>query len=432
MVRFIVRILFCSTFLLAISSVTVFAQNNWSPDTIGFSQPVNSLVISASGDIFAGAQSAGNGGIVLPTGVFHSTNKGTSWTQCQNGNTLGPIYGIDSKKNIFAGGGYLQYVSTNNGTSWQSFHIEAGAGQDPVIDPTADAFTIAPNGYIFVASNSGPLWVSSDYGADWDNEGVDNNSGFTYPTFVSSSSSGNVFAGTSQLLFHAASALASEAWNPVSGAPALGTSVRFAFSSKNMIVAGGTGGLYVSIDNGSNWSQITPPAANENTHYALAIGQNGNVFAGMSTGGISVSVDTGKDWTDISSGITTAVNTLAINSDGTLFAGTNNGVFQYLTSTGSGVNPTVSAAPASLSLDQNSPNPVTGSTTIHFAVPEAGQVSLKVFDATGREMATVASGFHSPGTYNVSFDSHGLPNGTYYFRITSGSQSATRMFAIEH
>ncbi len=449
-----VRLLLFTGFALTMGPGLIQAQN-WVPDTIGLSQSVWSLAVSGNGDIFAGSVNAGVGGIVSPTGVYLSINNGKSWTQCPNpsGNTVGPVYGVDAKNEVIAGGGYEQYLSTNSGSTWTSFRIEQGAGQDPEIDPTSKAFIIGFPGYMWAASNGGPLWYTSDYDYEsmWVNQGVDNGNEFDFPTFVAYNPAGFLFSGSSTELFKSdgsnGGTWGSGQNNEISGAPSsgFGNSVHFAFNStgygnnSTIIVAGGTNGLFLSTDNGINWTAAgsMPGFMSGTTYFALAIGTNGNIYAGLSTGGMLVSTDTGQSWNDISPGLPNGdtVNALAIAHDSTLYAGTNNGVFKYLTSTApghpSGVTPNASA-PASLTLRQNTPNPVTASTDIQFTVPEAGHVSLNVFDPTGREVATVANGFYAPGTYNVSFDAHGLANGAYYYRIESGGQNASRMFVIEH
>ncbi len=75
------------------------------------------------------------------------------------------------------------------------------------------------------------------------------------------------------------------------------------------------------------------------------------------------------------------------------------------------------ALPEGLTLSQNFPNPFNPTTTISFTLPEASDVSLKVFDVNGREVARIASGSFSSGTHTIVFDATDLPSGMYMYRL---------------
>ncbi len=74
----------------------------------------------------------------------------------------------------------------------------------------------------------------------------------------------------------------------------------------------------------------------------------------------------------------------------------------------------------------NTPNPFTSSTVVRFFLPSESRVSLKVYDASGRELRTLLSGQRQAGWSDVSFDSHDLPNGIYLYRLESNGQVATQ------
>ena len=68
------------------------------------------------------------------------------------------------------------------------------------------------------------------------------------------------------------------------------------------------------------------------------------------------------------------------------------------------------------------PNPFRNSTQISYALPTAGNVSLRVYDATGRTVRMLASGFQRAGSYSVSWDSRDdrgrqVPRGVYFYRL---------------
>lgn len=88
------------------------------------------------------------------------------------------------------------------------------------------------------------------------------------------------------------------------------------------------------------------------------------------------------------------------------------------------------SVPNSFALTQNYPNPFNPSTKISFALPEASDVTLTVFSVTGREIATLASGQHAAGTYEVSFDASNLASGLYMYRLETNNFTETRLMSL--
>ncbi len=86
----------------------------------------------------------------------------------------------------------------------------------------------------------------------------------------------------------------------------------------------------------------------------------------------------------------------------------------------------------SYALLQNYPNPFNPVTTISFDVPRRSFVSLKVYDLLGREVATVVSEEMAMGSYARSWNAGGLSSGVYFYRLTSGSFSATKKLVLLH
>ena len=78
------------------------------------------------------------------------------------------------------------------------------------------------------------------------------------------------------------------------------------------------------------------------------------------------------------------------------------------------------ALPETYALSQNYPNPFNPTTTIAFALPEAVDVRIVVYDVTGREVARLVDGRLGAGTHQVSFDATGLASGVYLYRIQAG------------
>jgi hypothetical protein len=154
-----------------------------------------------------------------------------------------------------------------------------------------------------------------------------------------------------------------------------------------------------------------------NVVYALAINATGHVFAGGS-GGVFRSMDNGGRWAATNSGLTDAdVRSLAVNAKGYIFTGAVNGlVFRSVQPT-TPVREIGAERPADFSLEQNYPNPFNASTTIRFYLPVAGVAALKIFDVRGNEVATLINGKKSAGEHRLVFDASGIANGVYFYRL---------------
>ncbi|MGB2959507.1 MAG: T9SS type A sorting domain-containing protein, partial [Bacteroidota bacterium] len=82
--------------------------------------------------------------------------------------------------------------------------------------------------------------------------------------------------------------------------------------------------------------------------------------------------------------------------------------------------------PQEYMLLQNYPNPFNPSTTIAFAVPHGGFVTLKVYNLLGEEVATLIAGDHAAGTFKATWDASELPSGVYFYRLMAGDYVQTK------
>jgi hypothetical protein len=86
------------------------------------------------------------------------------------------------------------------------------------------------------------------------------------------------------------------------------------------------------------------------------------------------------------------------------------------------VEVTIGGAPKEFALAQNYPNPFNPATVIRYQLPVTNYVSLKVYDAIGREVATLVNETKEAGYYSVSFDASKLSSGIYFARLQSGEK----------
>ena len=94
--------------------------------------------------------------------------------------------------------------------------------------------------------------------------------------------------------------------------------------------------------------------------------------------------------------------------------------------------------PQKFELYQNYPNPFNPTTTIKYAIPNVEtqnfaslqNVTLIVYDALGREVATLVNKKQAPGEYSVQFDGGNLPGGIYFYTLRAGNFTATKKLIL--
>ena len=96
----------------------------------------------------------------------------------------------------------------------------------------------------------------------------------------------------------------------------------------------------------------------------------------------------------------------------------------------SGVGTEGEELPTEVELSQNYPNPFNPQTTIDYALPQAGDVSLVVYDMLGREVDVLLDGPQAAGRHTVRFGANHLPNGTYVYRLVAGDKTITRTMVL--
>lgn len=352
---------------------TVFSSTTAGSSWMNVGNPVGGtnvagLVIN-QGNIFAGT----NGQWFW--GIYRSTDNGTSWTATW---TDRQVLSLGAKEGrLFAGlcCGDIA-VSTDNGTSWTPVHLGGTGAQ-------VDAFAVKDT-LLFAATDGGGIFLSTNDGTSWTavNDGLAN-------TRVLS----------------------------------LGV------ADENLFAATFGGGVFISTNNGTSWTAVN----NGLTHlsvYAIAARDTG-LFAGTGGGGVFLSTNNGANWTSANEGLTGMnVMTLTIH-DNFLFAGTlSQGVWRRPLSDFVSVHENSASMPEQFLLEQNYPNPFNPQTTIGYQLPSRVNVSLKIFDLLGREVATLVNGLEEPGFKSVSWDASRASSGTYFYQLKSGRYVSTKKMLV--
>jgi hypothetical protein len=89
-----------------------------------------------------------------------------------------------------------------------------------------------------------------------------------------------------------------------------------------------------------------------------------------------------------------------------------------------------SAATPRIGLYQNYPNPFNPSTSIAFDLSARSFVSLKIFDALGKEVAVLLSEELLPGAHVRKWNAAGLPSGVYWYRLQTERFTETKKLLL--
>jgi hypothetical protein len=88
------------------------------------------------------------------------------------------------------------------------------------------------------------------------------------------------------------------------------------------------------------------------------------------------------------------------------------------------------SSPITYELSQNYPNPFNPSTSIQFTIPEAGFVTLKVYNMLGQEIRSLVSGIKEAGSHTIQFNADNLNSGLYLYKIEAGSFTQVRKMTL--
>ncbi|MFQ5637067.1 MAG: T9SS type A sorting domain-containing protein [bacterium] len=81
-------------------------------------------------------------------------------------------------------------------------------------------------------------------------------------------------------------------------------------------------------------------------------------------------------------------------------------------------------------LSPNYPNPFNPSTTITYSIPNESQVTLKIYNLLGQQVATLLDEKQSAGAHTVIFDASHLASGYYVYRLQAGKSVETRKMML--
>jgi photosystem II stability/assembly factor-like uncharacterized protein len=203
-------------------------------------------------------------------------------------------------------------------------------------------------------------------------------------------------------------------------------------------IVGDAGKVLKTTDGGTNWNIVTNSGINPNDRSKTVFfldANNGWISSkdGNGFGIIQHTTDGGASWTTQGTPLVDPQGGNAIFS--IYFVDAQNGwltgdygkICRYTGTTGVENNDN---SPKDFSLMQNYPNPFNPGTVIRYQLPVASQISIKVFNVLGNEIATLVNDYKPAGNYNVDFNAANLSSGVYFYSLTAGSFTETKKFIL--
>ena len=350
----------------------------------------------------------GNGGAAGGAGgnasVYRTVNGGTSWTTVFSTGGTGGFFNsvVFSRSNPLVG---VAQSDPPNGVG-QPYYvqrtIDGGTTWAPVTCPGISGAASSQNGLVVIDANffgfglnagASRVAVTANGGTSWTVQPLGVTGGFI-SGYAMHDNKLNGCACASASLPTIARTTNGTSWSTVNiGAGVTGyCNIKWVPGTNIVYVSGGTGAGGVvkkSIDAGLTWTQMTTAGITGITHMDLLV-SGGRVYA------------------------------YAITGDGSIIS----------LDEPVAIDPTSTGVPTEYSIQQNYPNPFNPSTTIKYAIPQSGNVSIKIYDMLGSEVMTVVNKYHTTGNYIENIDLSGYASGVYYYSIVSGDFTQTKKMTL--
>lgn len=191
-------------------------------------------------------------------------------------------------------------------------------------------------------------------------------------------------------------------------------------------VVGLNGSYRKTTNGGTNWIIYTLLGITDDL-YQIKKTPSNYLFIVGEAGTILKSTDLGVNWISQYSTTNKTLSSVFFISDVTGYAVGNNGTIIKTTNGGTiGIQRNTDIVPLSYSLSQNYPNPFNPTTKIKSDLPKPGLVTLNIYDALGREVATLVNEQLAPGTYETEWNASDFPSGVYFYKLKAGDFTDTK------
>ncbi len=356
---------------------TTDGGDNWFPQNSGIT---NYLVSVGFADL--------NYGLAVGAyNILHTSNGGNTWSSIVGlpDALWEDVYFVNDTTGWIVGGnlfnGYI-YKTTDRGITWINQSISTGELYSVYFLDDYYGWTVGHHDLY------GTIYKTTDGGNSWQNKPYNTTTKLLSVCFPDADN--GWISGQNGLIIKSTDG--GETWNPQSSG--VSTILHKTYLINNNIgwIAGNSGIILRTDDGGNTWQTQTVP----NTSYT-------SLFF----------IDQNIGW--------------AVGNDGIILKTINGGISFIENENNELLN--------DYDLSQNYPNPFNPSTKIKFTIPqevrgETRDVTLKVYDVLGNEIATLINEEKPIGEYEVEFNGEGLTSGIYFYQLKTNNFIQTKKMLL--
>jgi photosystem II stability/assembly factor-like uncharacterized protein len=353
---------------------------------------------------------------------YRSIDGGSNWQRISWAPPLSSGIGfMNAQTGFIIGSGQICYHTGDGGQTWTQAD-DSDQHAYFVCPVTLDTAFLSGSNYVSRTTNAGKSWSSQEL----------NTNGINAIGFADSKN-GIVVGGVEPGPLPGHPQLTAGCWKTTDGGETwvqqyvgcfedLGG---VAFVNLDTIIAIGSGFVMRSTNSGVKWDSIRVQGSLGSIackgNRLIAVGPRGEIFT---------STDAGLTWQQESSGVTSDLYSIAMADSSTALVSGVMGVI--LKTINGGVSWVQFSPPSTTSLQTSTfPEPSSGQLQFSYSLPQLQDVTLLVFDLTGRIVATVLNKqLQTVGNHIVAFDGSSFPTGTYTYQILTERYNATGKFTI--
>lgn len=367
--------------------------------------------------------------------IYRSTDGGTTWDEIKSGTSENLNKLIAIKKNVLLAtcDNGIIIRSTDDGGSW--LPVNTGATDN------IKGISVTQLGIGFAVGDSNLILYTNNYGSNWQRVSI-NRSNFLNDVSMFDKDNGIIVGNNNLILFTSNGGLS---WNLPSTSPYYSSNLMHVkmTGKQTAFILSDDGKILRTTDGGINWSLIFT-----NYHEAvlnkLLQFDTATIAAVGAKGKIILSRDNGNSWNTVNTGTISDLYCVSFAGLNLGFAGgddrtlliTHDGGITWSPASFSPQEKTLKAENKLVNSIGNFPNPFNPTTRIHYELKFDANVSIKVFDISGKEIATLGNSFEKAGNHFTDFNGSNLASGVYFYRftITNGInkfEKTTKMLMIK-